>query len=1235
MEGIRIFVEKKEPFQVETIAIRNQIGIDLKIQLQSFKKFCVYEIFGCTATEINDLKWKVFGELVTDQVFDDVPMLTNGSLAYGYLPGQYDQKADAAMQCIQLILGKPNIIVYTKELITFTPISSNDIKRLENYLVNPVEMSIYDLHKNPTVFMSCKKPTVTYLEGFINWTQTEMTSYHGKQGLAMSIQDFLWVQKYFKSEHRDPSETEIRVIDTYWSDHCRHTTFETLLETITFENDDDDQPIKKAYGNYLAIRKDLQRDKKPMTLMDLATIYAKWLRHHGQADDVEVSEEVNACSIAITAEGEEYFVMFKNETHNHPTEIEPFGGASTCLGGAIRDPLSGRSYVYQGIRISGAADILAPMESTLLGKLPQRVISKKATLGFSSYGNQIGLATTLVREVFHPGYVAKRMEVGAVVGLAKRENVVRVSPKLNDIVILVGGMTGRDGIGGATGSSRSHTEASVATASSEVQKGNAPTERKLQRLFSHPEVAKIIKKCNDFGAGGVAVAIGELASSIEIDLDQVPVKYQGLSATELAISESQERMAIVIDPKHYELLAKYIDQENLTIHQVATITDNNRLVMKKDGLIVVDISRKFLDSNGVRQKTSVYVEDTVSQYNQSILVKDIKQSVLKHLSSYPVASQKGMIEQFDSSIGCTTVLSPYGGKYQLTEVDASVQKIPITDRKTDTCTIMTVGFNPETLTASPYRGAYLAVVEALAKCVSVGVDWRNARLSLQEYFRKLGNDPHNWGQVFQALLGALQAQVDYKVPAIGGKDSMSGTFETIHVPPTLIAFALSIGSAEQVISPEFKTVGSYIYLLEPQIDQYGIPLSEATASIWNQLHSLIVKHEVISAFAVKAGGWIEAVAKMSFGNKIGVKISDQKHISNMFVPNIGSIVIESKIQLDYLGWNKLGKTIAEPSIILGECKIHIEEAIIAYCDTFETIYPTKIASSIKIPALDQNIGIPKHYQQSDYQPQVLIIVFPGTNCEIDSKQAFIDAKAQVKTVIFRNQNNQAITKSIQEICEELDESDLLCIPGGFSSGDEPDGSGKFIAAVLLNPDVSAAIKRLQSRNGLILGICNGFQALIKSGLLPYGKLGTVTENSPTLAKNVIGRHVAKMVQTKVISNDNPWFSNIRVGTIHTIPVSHGEGRFVANPDVIADLIKNHQIVTQYVDFDGNPSMDSQFNPNGSVYAIEGILSPDGRILGKMGHSERYGDNLYKNIGGNKCQAIFTNAIAYIKGEKSR
>ncbi|MFA7144234.1 MAG: phosphoribosylformylglycinamidine synthase [Candidatus Izemoplasmatales bacterium] len=1235
MNGKRIFVEKKDPFQIESQTLRIQIATDLQLDLQSFRRFCVYEIFGCSDVDIEVLKWKVFGELVTDQIYDIVPITINCALAYGYLPGQYDQKADAAMQCIQLILGNANIVVATKQLLTFESISPIDIERLANYLVNPVEMGVYNLYDEPMILDINPESDTTYLHGFVNWTKKELTSYHEQASLAMSDADLHWVWEYFVEEHRDPSETEIKVIDTYWSDHCRHTTFETILDPICIAIADKKHPINQAYHNYLEIRKHLNRNHLPMTFMDLATIYAKWLRFLGKADDIEVSEEVNACSINTTAEGEEYLVMFKNETHNHPTEIEPFGGASTCLGGAIRDPLSGRSYVYQGIRVTGASDILAPIENTLLGKLPQRVISQKATLGFSSYGNQIGMATTLVRELYHPGYVAKRMEVGAVVGAVKKQNVVRCSPIANDIVILIGGMTGRDGIGGATGSSKSHTESSVITASSEVQKGNAPTERKLQRLIRHPEVAKIIKKCNDFGAGGVAVAIGELASSIEIDLDQIPVKYQGLSATELAISESQERMALVIDPKNYATLAKYTKDENLTIHHVATITDNNRLVMKKNGEIVVNISRDFLDTNGVREQVSVIVEANFMQHDNKFHGEDIKQTIIKHLGSYHVASQKGMIEQFDSSIGKTTVLSPLGGKFQLTEVDASVQKLPILERVTDTCTIMTFGFNPEILSSSPFHGSYLAVVEALAKCVAVGGDWQKARLSLQEYFRKLGNDPHNFGIVFQALLGALQAQIDYQVPAIGGKDSMSGSFASLHVPPTLIAFALAVASANQVISPELKKIGSFIYLLEPDIDEYGLPLPKSTIKIWNQITTLIRSHQVISAFAVKAGGWIEAIAKMSFGNKIGVSIDEKTHIKNMFTPSYGAIVIEAWAIIPDLDQYMIGKTIKEPLLVIGKQTIPLEEAIAANCATFESVYPTQVYCPNKHPIVELKSIKTVQQTESDYQPKVLIVAFPGTNCETDSESAFRDAKAFVKTVVFRNQDNDAIINSLGELCEELDKADLLCIPGGFSSGDEPDGSGKFITAVLLNPLVSSAIERLQKRNGLILGICNGFQALIKSGLLPYGKLGMVATDSPTLAKNMIGRHVAKMVQTKVISNDNPWFSNVDAGTIHTLPISHGEGRFVASDEVIADLIKNHQIATQYVDYDGFPTMDSKFNPNGSIYAIEGILSPDGRILGKMGHSERYGENLYKNINGNKYQPIFASAIEFIKGEKLR
>ncbi|MDO9629570.1 MAG: phosphoribosylformylglycinamidine synthase, partial [Acholeplasmataceae bacterium] len=1087
------------------------------------------------------------------------------------------------------------------------------------------------LSKQPELPKYGKAEPVKSFQGFTNLDAEGIKNLHQRLGLAMKLDDLLLIQTYFKGIKRNPTETEIFVLDTYWSDHCRHTTFETILEDIQIEDQQSMPWIKKSLLRYFELRKLVHKKDKPMTLMDIATLYAKYMIKSGLADDIEVTEEVNACSIKIEVENELYLLMFKNETHNHPTEIEPFGGASTCIGGAIRDPLSGRAYVYQAARVTGASNILAPISQTRKGKLPQAVITKKATEGFSSYGNQIGLATTLVREIYHKGYEAKRLELGAVVGTVRYDHIQREKPLPGDFIILIGGKTGRDGIGGATGSSKAHDIKSITEASSEVQKGNAPIERKLQRLFMHQEITRIIKKANDFGAGGVAVAIGELADGITIDLDQVPTKYYGLNATEIAISESQERMAVVIDPRDLNILKHYVNHENLTHHHVATVTESKRLIMVKDSIEVLNIERSFLTTNGVRQSTKAFIEKPLEIPLSLLKTTEIfDDAITQAIQSMNTASQKGMIEYFDSTIGATTVLMPFGGKTLRTEVDASVQKLPIKDIKTDVASVLTFGFNPEITSWSPYHGAYLAVVEAISKSLAVNSNYRKIRFSFQEYFKKLGNDPKAWGSVTAALLGALQAQEDYQMPAIGGKDSMSGTFEELHVPPTFVAFAVTTAQASKVISPEFKEPGNYIYLYSPPCTNY-LPIANELIKDYDFIQNNMNQMNIISAKALLQGGWLEAVLKMSFGNSLGLEFDHHIDIFDATTTNYGGLVIESRIPIERVNFRYLGETIDNPRVIFHHQSYHLDQLHEKHLSLFGHLYPTYKETNEKSSAiLDERIKEVITKEESNIIPKVCIAAFPGTNCELDSKHAFIDAGAAVDIVLFRNQNQKAIEESIIELSNAIDQSDIFMIPGGFSAGDEPDGSGKFIAAILLNHKIKASIERLQARKGLILGICNGFQALIKSGLLPFGRLCDIHENSPTLTLNTINRHVSKMVRTKVISNHSPWYQKIKPNTIHVIPVSHGEGRFYANQDILNQMIQNHQIITQYVDSSGIPTMDGNYNPNGSILAIEGIVSPDGRILGKMAHSERYGDHLYKNIYGNKQENIFKSAVEAVK-----
>lgn len=1231
MDAVRLFIEKKNEFQVELNRLSESINNDLEIELKNLRRLTVYDVFNIDKDCMENLKWKVFAEIAQDEICEDVMVNPNNSLAYAYLPGQFDQRADSAMQCIQLITGRNDVIVQSSTLILFDEITDFEYQKLKRYLINPVEMGMKDLINPPELPIFKQQEEVKNVDEFITFNHNELQTYYDNQNFAMKYQDLQAIQQYFQQLNRNPRETEIYVLDTYWSDHCRHTTFETILDEITIKDADELTFIQESLERYLTVRNKVHRNNaKPITLMDMATVYGKYMIQEGLAKDIEVSEEVNACSIKIDVEGQTYLLMFKNETHNHPTEIEPFGGASTCIGGAIRDPLSGRAYVYQAARVSGAANILSPIDQTRKGKLPQSVISKKATEGFSSYGNQIGIPTTLVREIYHPGYEAKRLELGAVVGIVKYDDIQRKTPAPGDIVILVGGKTGRDGIGGATGSSKSHDVLSVDEASSEVQKGNAPTERKLQRLFMHKEVTKIIKKANDFGAGGVSVAVGELAPGIHIDLDKIPVKYYGLNATELAISESQERMALVIDPKDFNLLQQYVERENLTAHHIATITKEEKLVMEKDHKIVVDLDRSFLDTNGVRQHAKVLIDNLGIHTPFEEKIQTIEDKITDAISAMNTASQKGMIEYFDSTIGQTTILMPFGGRTKWTENDASVQKLPLKNHKLDLASILTFGFDPNISSWSPYHGAYLAIVEAISKVVAVNGNYQKIRFSFQEYFQKLEDDPRKWGLVVQTMLGAIRAQDDFNMPAIGGKDSMSGTFEELNVPPTFVAFAVTTGHASKIISPEFKSSNHYVYLLKPDCQQNNLPNSQKLIEAYDFIRTLMDKGQIISAKAILKGGWLEALIKMSFGHCLGFQLDPEKTFDDATSLYYGGLVIESTKPITHPDIVKLGILIDEPIIKLKDKNFALSGLLEKHSQPFNKIYPIKEQSIRRVIDLSLDT-LPKLYPVIKKDEVVVTIAsFPGTNCEVDSKFAFEDAGAKVILSIFRNQDEKQIESSINELANAIDQSDIFMIPGGFSAGDEPDGSGKFITAVLLNPKVATAIENLQNRKGLILGICNGFQALIKSGLLPFGKLGDTHENSPTLMINHINRHVSQMVYTKVVNNYSPWYRKIQKDAIHHIPISHGEGQFYANQEMLDLLIKNGQISTIYVDEKGTPSIDGFSNPNGSVLAIEGITSPDGRILGKMAHSERYGKHLYKNIIGNTQENIFKSAVDTIK-----
>ena len=1243
----RIFVEKYPEFQVEAASLKAELNENLQLDLQSLRLLNVYDLFGFTPELLEKSRYSVFGEIVTDKVSDECDLTGTRYIAVEYLPGQFDQRAASAVDCVHLIDPKVDVRIKSSKLIILSGDTDDaTIAKIKHYYINAVESREKDLSKLTDAESAAVKP-VPVLDGFTKMTDADLEPFCRKMGLAMNADDLREVVKYFTEEGRDPNETELRILDTYWSDHCRHTTFTTELEEIGVEESFMKEDIDGTLNLYLKMRKELGREHKGLNLMDMATIGGRYLRKAGLLDDMEVSEENNACSIYVDVDVdgrlEKWLLMFKNETHNHPTEIEPFGGAATCLGGAIRDPLSGRSYVYQAMRVTGAGDIYKPVAETLQGKLPQCVITKKAAHGYSSYGNQIGLATTHVREIYDEGYTAKRLEVGAVVGAVKADKVRRESPKPGDVVLMLGGRTGRDGIGGATGSSKEHTEESLETCGSEVQKGNAPEERKLQRLFRRPEVTKLIKKSNDFGAGGVSVAIGELTDGLDIYLDRVPVKYNGLNATELAISESQERMSVVVEAKDEAEFMEYCHSENIEVTHVADVTDTERMRMFYGDKIVADLQRKFIDSAGAKHfaKAEIAAVEEKNPFCRKVEGETLKEKLLNNLSDANVVSQKGLIEMFDSSIGRSTVLMPYGGELQLTETQVSVQKLP-TDGYTDTASMMAFGFNPVISKWSPYHGAAYSMVEACAKVVAAGGRYEKMRFSCQEYFERMTHDPKVWGKPMSALLGSLKMQVALGLPSIGGKDSMSGTFEHINVPPTLISFGITTVDAKNVISPELKWEGNRLWLVKhTPLDNY-MPDVDQLKKNWAFVEEQIAGGNAVSAWAVGFGGVAEGLCKMSFGNSFGVDVNVPEE--DLFNYSYGSIILETEADIKFENAQFLGTVTAgvNDSLRINSKNIPMESLLESAFDRYEKVYPATSTPDMKRvlpkgmegvkPFKAKKIDL-KYKGEKIAEPVAYLPVFPGTNCDYDTAKAFRKAGAKVKTSVFRNLTEQDIFDSIDEMKKNIDECQILMFCGGFSAGDEPDGSGKFIANVLNNEKIAAAIEALIARGGLILGICNGFQALVKSGLLPYGHLGTVTKDSPTLFRNDINRHISQIAFTRVASVNSPWLAGMNIGDTYAIPVSHGEGKFVVNEELAKELFENGQVAFQYAEpVDEGVSMHSPYNPNGSYYAIEGIISKNGQILGKMGHSERYENNLFKNIAANLEQPLFENAVKYFRGE---
>jgi len=1262
----RIYVEKKPDYAVSAKELKSEIKSYLGIRtVEDVRVFIRYDIENISDETYKKAIHTVFSEPPVDNVYEETIDLQVGkTFSVEFLPGQFDQRADSAEQCVKLLNEKEEPIIRTATTyVIYGEINESQFSAIKEHCINPVDSRETDLNKPETLMVNFSEPEdVKIFHGFCEMEENALKGLYDSLNLAMTFKDFLHIQNYFKNEEkREPSMTEIRVLDTYWSDHCRHTTFSTELTEVTFGEGDYKKPIEDSYKDYLKTYENLYagRSDKFVCLMDIALMAMKRLKKEGKLEDQEESDEINACSIVVPVEvdgkTEEWLVNFKNETHNHPTEIEPFGGAATCLGGAIRDPLSGRTYVYQAMRITGAADPTVSVKDTLEGKLPQKKLVRGAAHGYSSYGNQIGLATGYVKEVYHPNYVAKRMEIGAVMGAAPRRGVKRLTSDPGDIIILLGGRTGRDGCGGATGSSKAHNTESIDTCGAEVQKGNPPTERKIQRLFRREEVSRIIKKCNDFGAGGVSVAIGELADGLLVDLDKVPKKYAGLDGTEIAISESQERMAVVVAPEDVEQFLSYAGEENLEAVKVAVVTKEPRLILTWRGKEIVNISRAFLNTNGAHQETKVAVEIpsrednylekiSIPSVKDAVEKQDVKAAWLLELADLNVCSQKGLVEMFDGSIGAGSVYMPYGGRYQLTETQSMVAKLPVAEGKTDTVTMMSYGFDPYLSSWSPFHGAVYAVLESVSRIVTAGGDWHKIRFTFQEYFRRMSKEPSRWSQPVAALLGAYSAQIGFGLPSIGGKDSMSGTFNDIDVPPTLVSFAVDVAREKNIITPELKNAGNELFLFTIQKDAYDLPVYENVMKVYDVVHSLTESRAIISAYALDGKGLAAAVSKMAFGNKLGVTVNDDVTEMTLFAPGFGNIVAEVpsekaeevKAACKEAGIGNalsfVGRVNEESAFLYGDMRISMEEAISAWTGTLEKVFPTR-ASEQKEEVKTQvyktdNIYICRHKVA---KPTVFIPVFPGTNCEYDSEKAFLAAGANVITKVFKNLNEEDIRESVDVFEKAIGESQMIMFPGGFSAGDEPEGSAKFFATAFRNEKLKEAVYRLlNERDGLMLGICNGFQALVKLGLLPYGEIREQTEDSPTLTYNMVGRHISKMVYTKVVTNKSPWLQKAETGKVYCNPASHGEGRFVAPKKWLDKLMENGQIATQYVNESGNATMDEEWNVNGSYAAIEGITSPDGRILGKMAHSERRGDSVAINIYGEQDMKLFESGVEYFR-----
>ncbi len=1226
----RVYVEKKQGLEAEAKSlrydIRHLLGIKSLTDVRIVNRYDVENI----EKDLFDYAVKtVFSEPQLDNVSDELNFGNAAVFAVEFLPGQFDQRADSAAQCIQIISQKERPLVKTAKVYAlYGELSEDDVLRIKKHLINPVEAQEASLEKYETLKANYSIPEkVETLTGFISMNEEELAAFVKEYGLAMDNDDLMFCRDYFRKEDRDPTLTEIRMIDTYWSDHCRHTTFLTTIDNVKFE----DALIEEAYNDYVNNRKELGRTK-PINLMDIATLAVRVLKKEGKLDKLDESEEINACTVKIEVEAdgkkEPWLLLFKNETHNHPTEIEPFGGAATCIGGAIRDPLSGRSYVYGAMRVTGAGDPLKKVSETMEGKLPQRKIVTTAASGYSSYGNQIGLATGIVDEIYHEGYVAKRMEIGAVIAAAPQEDVRRECPAPQDVVILLGGRTGRDGCGGATGSSKSHTLQSLESCGAEVQKGNAPEERKLQRLFRNKEACRMIKRCNDFGAGGVSVAIGELADGLKINLNAVPKKYDGLDGTELAISESQERMAVVVEPKDVKRFLELAESENLEATVVAEVQAEKRLVMEWNGAKIVDISREFLNSNGAQKHIDIIVEKGKSYE------KEVNGSFCDNMKSLAsdlnVCSKRGLSERFDSTIGAGTVLMPFGGKYQRTPIQAMVQKISMEKKHTDNCSFMSWGYNPFITEKSPYHGAYLAVIESVSKLIATGAPFKDVYLTFQEYFPRPNKDGKRWGQPLSALLGAYKAQLELGIGSIGGKDSMSGSFENIDVPPTLVSFAVTTDKTENVLSPEFKKAGSKVVMLTPDYDENGLPVTESLISIFNKVSALVREKKVLAAYTPTLGGVAEAVLKMCLGNKLGFAFANDVTLNDVFKYSYGAFILE--VTEDVAEGKVLGQTTESYEISLNNEKLCICELEKAYEEKLESVYSCNIEHEKKaISNFEYSVSEHKSAAIKVAAPKVVIPVFPGTNCEFDSAKAMEDAGAKAEIIVINNLTADGISRSVEKFAKAVNDSQMIFVPGGFSGGDEPDGSGKFITAFFRNDAVKVAVTDLlDNRDGLMCGICNGFQALIKLGLVPYGKIIDTDESCPTLTYNTISRHQSKIVRTRIASNKSPWLSLMNVGDIVNVPISHGEGRFYASDDLIKKLAENGQIATQYVDLSGNATSDVQFNPNDSAFAIEGITSPDGRVFGKMGHSERIGSGLYKNVDGDYNIRMFESAVKYFK-----